>query len=233
MLNKRFPKKAFTLAEVLITLTIIGMVATVVIPDLTTKYQKIQTVTALQKSYSNLSQVISMSSVDNGPPSSWDFAMASDVAGRTAFVEKYLLPYLKVTKNCGLVSYSNACVNSPKKDLAGNLSGSNSGYFVYLNDGTSLMMDGSSTYNMAPIFIDLNANKQPNKTGIDIFEVGIYTWYAKPNTLNFRGANSDRATLISTASYACNQSSATAPGENCGALIQLDGWRIADDYPWD
>lgn len=44
-------KKAFTLAEVLITLGIIGVVAALTIPSLVQKYKKIQYVTGLQKSY--------------------------------------------------------------------------------------------------------------------------------------------------------------------------------------
>ncbi|MBP7212243.1 prepilin-type N-terminal cleavage/methylation domain-containing protein, partial [bacterium] len=50
-------KTAFTLAEVLITLGIIGIVAALTIPTLMNKSQKQQTVTALKKSYSTFSQV--------------------------------------------------------------------------------------------------------------------------------------------------------------------------------
>ncbi|MBR6164001.1 type II secretion system protein [bacterium] len=41
---------AFTLAEVLITLVIIGVIAAITVPTLITKYQKEQTVTRLKKS---------------------------------------------------------------------------------------------------------------------------------------------------------------------------------------
>lgn len=47
-------KKAFTLAEVLITLGIIGVVAAITIPGLITKYQKLATVVKLKKVYSQL-----------------------------------------------------------------------------------------------------------------------------------------------------------------------------------
>ena len=49
-------KKAFTLAEVLITLGIIGIVAAMTLPTLIGKYQKKQTVTQLKKSYTEISQ---------------------------------------------------------------------------------------------------------------------------------------------------------------------------------
>ena len=46
--------KAFTLAEVLITLGIIGIVAAMTLPILIGKYQKMQTATQLKKAYKRL-----------------------------------------------------------------------------------------------------------------------------------------------------------------------------------
>jgi prepilin-type N-terminal cleavage/methylation domain-containing protein len=44
-------KKGFTLAEVLITLGIVGVVATITLPSVIKNYQKRQTVTQLKKAY--------------------------------------------------------------------------------------------------------------------------------------------------------------------------------------
>ena len=51
-------KKGFTLAEVLITLGIIGVVAALTMPTLMSNYRKHQTVTQLKKAYSEISQAI-------------------------------------------------------------------------------------------------------------------------------------------------------------------------------
>ena len=53
-----YKKSAFTLAEVLITLGIIGVVAAMTITTLLAKYQEKQTVTKLKQTYSILSQAI-------------------------------------------------------------------------------------------------------------------------------------------------------------------------------
>lgn len=50
--------KAFTLAEVLITLGIIGVVAAMTLPTLINSYKKQQTVTHLQKVYTSLNQAL-------------------------------------------------------------------------------------------------------------------------------------------------------------------------------
>ena len=67
-------KLALTLAEVLIVIGIIGVVAAMTIPTLITNYQKQTTVEQLKKTYSEISQIIRRSEVDNGPVESWDFA---------------------------------------------------------------------------------------------------------------------------------------------------------------
>ena len=59
-------KKGFTLAEVLITLGIIGVVAAMTIPTLMTKYAKQRTETQLVKFYSMMNQTLRMSVADNG-----------------------------------------------------------------------------------------------------------------------------------------------------------------------
>ena len=55
---------AFTLAEVLITLGIIGIVAAMTMPSLITNYQKQRAVTQLKKSYTNLAEAVKRSELE-------------------------------------------------------------------------------------------------------------------------------------------------------------------------
>ena len=59
---------AFTLAEILITLGIIGVVAAMTIPSIIIDYQKKHTVEALKKAYSTLDQALVSSIFENGEP---------------------------------------------------------------------------------------------------------------------------------------------------------------------
>ena len=104
-------RAAFTLAEVLITLGIIGIVAAMTIPTLISNYNKRQTVTKLKQTYSILSQALTMAQVKEGDTSTWDvggiYGTSTDdpnFSSREAtekFVSKYLIPYVKVSKDYG------------------------------------------------------------------------------------------------------------------------------------
>ena len=64
----------FTLAEVLITLGIIGVVAAMTMPSLITNYQKKQTISQLKKSYSVVSQALVSSQAENGNIEEWNLS---------------------------------------------------------------------------------------------------------------------------------------------------------------
>ena len=65
-------KFAFTLAEVLITLGIIGIVAAMTLPTIIQKQYQKEASSRLKKFYSAMSQSILLSEVDNGPLEYWD-----------------------------------------------------------------------------------------------------------------------------------------------------------------
>ena len=69
---KRTLNKGFTLAEVLITLGIIGIVAAMTLPALTANYRKQVLVTRMQKFYTVFNQAIKMSELANGELDTWD-----------------------------------------------------------------------------------------------------------------------------------------------------------------
>ena len=57
---------AFTLAEVLIVVAIIGVIAAITIPPLVNNIQEMQYRTAAKESYSRASQVVQLMKKDNG-----------------------------------------------------------------------------------------------------------------------------------------------------------------------
>ena len=99
-------KFGFTLAEVLITLGIIGIVAAITIPNLITNYQKHVTVTKLQRAISVLNQAYKLSFDEVGEPS----VSESKAMGAEEYFRQYWAPYLKTSllcktyKDCGYKS---------------------------------------------------------------------------------------------------------------------------------
>ncbi len=228
-------KKAFTLAEVLITLGIIGIVAALTIPTLMQKTQKQQTVVALKKAYSTLQQAVKLSEIDNGSVDDWEFDVSK--LNAQGFYETYLKPYLSVSKEYFNVSRPE---NVSYRQLSGEDNSAWSYYYsstpkIILNDGTIIAISNLGT-NYKLIHVDINGFKKPNQRGKDSFSFVIQpnygvTPYGFGNTYPGEGFGTtyDRATLISNSPLGCNKASS---GAWCSALILSDGWEMKDDYPW-
>ena len=83
-------KKGFTLAETLIALTLIGVIAAMVMSNLIANTMKQQTIAKLQKTNTVLSQVFKKTEVFNGFHNYWDFPAGSGEQATNAFFDDYL-----------------------------------------------------------------------------------------------------------------------------------------------
>ncbi len=182
-------KAAFTLAETLITLTIIGVIAALTIPSLISEYQKHTYVVGLKKAYSQLQNAMKMIPITQGCPSG-DFDCAgwyyeryydsdghwvSDVTniegqefnGTIGNKRTYLLSkQFKINKLCYTGSTDEIC-----KKIKNNLSTAKGNYYYggssfITNDGMIISSVGNATYTYN---IDVNGFKGPNKLGRDQF----------------------------------------------------------------
>lgn len=217
----REKKSAFTLAETLIVLGIIGVIAALTIPNLIVKYQKQTTTNKLKKCYTLLSEAVKLSEIDNGPVKNWQFeTLTKDEFFN--FFEKYLIPYLKKT----------TVTEDDKKEMP----------IIKLVDGTIIKPlpngGGTTTWDMTSTFIeiDLSGGKNINKyTWLNTDRRTIFYLYLnKEEGLTFykalSGTGTEREKLINNPYFGCNKN--TSRAVNCFALIQYDGWEIKDDYPW-
>jgi len=140
-------KAAFTLAEVLITLAIIGVVAAITIPGLINSYQDKIIVNKLPEVYSILQQAYKMSIEDNGPVSSWNLSSDATTA-RGEIMDKFL-PYMKSYHICNSGNTNNKCTYYKVVDLAGEDTNSASQYNIVLGNTTKVNIDDNtnqSTY---------------------------------------------------------------------------------------
>ncbi|MBP7211822.1 type II secretion system protein [bacterium] len=177
MLNSN---KAFTLAEVLITLGIIGVVAALTIPTLMQKTEDRQAVTGLKTAYSMLSQAYQRAVNDNGEPSTWGIVDAESEYNAFA-------PYLRFTKVCGGATGCFPKIYMLSGVLAGDIDTATH-YKAILSNGMLIAFFSFPTYacnhNIGQgslqnvcgfIHIDINGQKKPNVWGKDYFQFILTT----------------------------------------------------------
>ena len=226
----KIPRTAFTLAEVLITLGIIGIVAAMTMPPLISNHKKQEYVTRLKKVYSILIQDIELSKVEYGDIQNWDWNLNT-----TNFIDRYILKNLQIMNNC---KTENGCWNTINGiySLTGNYLAVNmnniSYYKVRLSDGTYLGFQKQDNTHMH-MFVDLNGNTRPDKYGVDCYIMTLtkdaftddYHKITSPG-LYFYGYGLERNELINTSS-GCSKNKG---GQYCGALFQYDDWKANVDY---
>lgn len=245
-------RAGFTLAEILITLGVIGIVATLTIPNLITNYQKQHTVEQLKATYSILNNALNTAKVENGTNvSNWYIPNDSDSSASTYFAENYILPYLKTLNICGTNTSGNC---DHKVGYLSNKTLSNKYYFSISGSAYSFTLLNGTIARVSlhtitgntvakcrvQIFLDINGKQQPNIMGNDAFiiELGGATGQGDRNKFlpYYFQSSSNRTvyfgdTSSSNISLFCNKINGS--GADCFALIMRDGWKISDDYPWN
>lgn len=174
---------AFTLAEVLITLGIIGVVAAMTIPTLIANTQKQEYTTSLKKAYTEFNQALTQLSIDNGSP--------NDISKLTDTQMYKIVNYFKTAKICGTPN-NLGCFpvdgTNDKYDGSGSITyydNTTDGtvYYKFLTtDGMAFAMGvyngcgnnstgalGYMTQNCGYVVVDVNGLKGPNYMGRDTF----------------------------------------------------------------
>ena len=216
-------KKGFTLAETLITLTILGVVATVVIPNIIKNYQKRMTITRLKMAYSMLDNMTQQSMIENGYP-------PSGVAFTQDLFNNYFGKYLYISKVCGMTG-TKGCfkLNSNGRDTYYSLDGtemiSNSAenyYKVVLKNGMSLgVTSQASTAYAYRFLIDINGpNRGDSKLGQDMFQ---FTYYSKAaiTSASLTGTAYNNYTACPNAGIFIGSYSPANAGKSCQATRNL------------
>lgn len=219
-------KFGFTLAEVLITLGIVGVVAALTIPSLINNYKAQRLRTQFLKSYSTIQQVFKQMEAD-------DVSTDPTSYGDQEYY-KIFMKYLQAPMDCRLGDNKNLpCVYTrvtsskdfkPYKTFDGktnaNMSPFDDGQ-IALQDGTILLFEnyasGSGSDNTKIwVSVDLNGyNNKPNRWGYDLF-----TFQLVDNQLKTMG---DVGTAFTNLNQYCNtQSSSSYNGIACAQKAKSD-----------
>lgn len=233
---------AFTLAEVLITITIIGIIAAITVPVIHNKYQKEIMLNQLKKTYSDMQQAISWSIAENGDISSWNFNLKTE-----DFFNTYLKRYIVIGKDnfnqqrqADNIKYYQ--ISGPEENHFGVMRWTESRY-VHLASGAQIFysnkeVNSDTEYIHKGFFIDVNGYKKPNTFGKDVFVLSLWKYhglefYQKNDGEGWEDSrNRTIEQLINGPSNYSNQCNKTGIGSWCGAAIHRNGWKYPDNYPW-
>lgn len=163
--NKNKPFNfGFTLAEVLITLGIIGIVAQMTIPTLMNNVQETTWKVGFKKNYSELSSAATFISMD--PPETWtEYGMVTEFAKHIQTI-KVCDTKKSIEEGCW---ESSRPIVSKAKVLNAADAGSWGGGATCMRviNGSVICFDLGST--TSPVLIDVNGAKPPNTIGKDVF----------------------------------------------------------------
>ena len=218
-------KVGFTLAEVLITLGIIGIVAALLLPAVIENYEKQEALSRLKKSYTTIANALQKAAVENGDLDTWDWSNNEKI------VKEYLMPNFSSVKMYGTNCRYGGCfclavpggrtIDNP--EIPYRWPGGQGITSPMHNALASIQfLDGScvnfSNVNAMEVWIDINGPyKKPNKIAKDVFVFYLgnngqllpYTYLGCNDDLDYRAA---------------------ATGTGCGARIIEDGWNIKYDW---
>ena len=228
---------AFTLAEVLITLGIIGVVAAMTMPALIENHRKQVVETRLKKFYTEINQAVKMAEVHYGDKKDWfeDLAGAElddnnqpipGTSEQEKWFNKYFAPYLIITKTKIL---------------------SDGSLMVYFPNGSAMRITKQTTRDYA--FYPANPDKcmdENEKCGTCVFYFifrpnssindAIWKYHAdkgfEPYKFDWDGTYEHLRNTCYNNQCPYSSSSDQCGRFYCTALIQYNGWKIPKDYKW-
>lgn len=219
MKNFGLDKRAFTLAEVLITLGIIGVVAAITIPGLINNYKAVRFKSQFMKSYSTLQQVFKQMESDDVSLNPADYA-------GTGTYYKIFLNYLQAPLDCGYYKHSISSIpcfdytQSNYTTFSGKTASTSmlDNGQIALQDGTLLLFQNNYSVDADVILIsvDLNGfNNPPNRWGYDLF-----TFQFIDGELTAMGSKDSKYNDMDT--YCSETSSSNINGIACAQKAKTD-----------
>lgn len=183
-------KFGFTLAETLITLAIIGIVAAIVIPVVYNNFQNESYVNALKKFYATANQALKQMSYAKGCVDNLQCTGLFSASSDTLSLGTEFVKYFKVAKDCQMTANSNCWAAKTNEYFDGSGSddtwdSSTTSYKFLTIDGMSVLLANSSNDCNTPTYtnnvsgdlsqkcgyliVDVNGLKGPNRLGRDTF----------------------------------------------------------------
>lgn len=195
-------KKSFTLAEVLITLGIIGIVAAMTIPTLMQNTQNAELVTKMKKEYSVLSNAFEQLKTESG--GDFTFALANGTSSGNSLFRNIFESKISYVKECSTASTDGCLSNNiklPGSGLTDSMAGAYTNPGIISKDGASLIfhlddMACKQPRNPYPngcgwVLVDVNGPQSPNIWGRDVYLFFIFSDVIRPYSAKLNAGTDD------------------------------------------
>lgn len=215
---------AFTMAEVLITIGLIGLVAAMTLPTVISDSQKKSTVVQVKKFYNTINNAVQFSIAQNGDVEYWMGEPHNATKEENLeFLKLYILPYIKYNKYDYCVKNENrVCIYMSSGGMFTFRYDGNGGDIVYYVNGKR-----NRTFRNA-FFFQFNKINGKDSDGNEIKRLNRKT-SIEPYTFEWDGTYDQ---LLNHPIFGCRRNNALGYGAFCTKLIQMNNWEIPDEYPW-
>lgn len=229
-------KKAFTLAEVLITLGIIGIVAAMTLPTVIGYFKKTEIETRLKRFYSVANNALIASQAENESWDHWYFSSSLDPKETETWYNIYLKKYWKTIKT-KVVLGGYIAAYFPDGSLVIIKSGVD--YFYYPDAKKYTNENFSKRKNMGKDIFPFSFYPQ-RKNSSQNYKKGIQPYIANKtkldengNIIDLQDFNYTIEELYNDPRRGCrNEPSSTTVGAYCTQVIFQNGWKIPQNYPF-
>ena len=212
---------AFTLAEVLITLGIIGVVAALTIPTLISNHQKKVYVTQFKKAYNTVTNAFKLIQADTGSDNVFDSefvtALTVNTSSNEAEVTRLAKKYFNIAQDVKYISQTSAPEYRYLFYSNGTATVQPYGYLLKTADGADIYFNPVSSSGYVYIDIDVNgSNRAPNTVGRDYFHI----YFSPQGKQSFSWSSNDIISICGGGSTHVGEP------EACAGRIVMESWEM-------
>ena len=199
-------KKALTIGELLITMAIIGTIATLVLPGFLKDYHKTLYTTKLKKTVETLENAVNQACIDNNVSyfSQTPYVQAGGTQ-QQAFIDKYFRKASSVNERPFSTNYKDLKTGTNSAMTLG----SNNHGWAKLDSGEAISFYCANGYSYCVFRVDINSTNGPNTGGRDLFAI-----YIKKNNNEIYD------------NYEASKCGETNYGYGCYARLLQDNWEM-------
>lgn len=228
-------KKGNVPQSVIIIIAIFAVIAIIFTGSFAANYNKEQITDKLRQMSILFSETLNTSVKQNGDAKTWIIGKDSSERASYEFFQKYLKPYMDVSRDCKNVTKGQC--NFEYREMNSSIQSLDITWTrFFLKEGEFIAVKTFSAKGKKVLYIivDINGKRNLNVFGRDIFMFEYWIQNDENESIEGKvlpyGHEYTRSELLSSKNE--NNCNIITNGKYCSAVIVKDKWRILSGYPW-